>query len=129
MPRIVCPLTTMSGADARRIIEGTMMLRYVVILLAVMCTSTHAFAQGESGERAVRRDLPIAEVPADAMAGARKAVPGVYFNSAETAWWKDEPVYRLKGSRFNEEWFVYVNIQGAVLHSSSDLRDRRGSRR
>lgn len=100
------------------------MLRYVVILLAVMCTSTQAIAQDESGERAVNHDIPISEVPTTAMAGARKAVPGVHFVSAENAWWKDEPVYRLKGSRFKEEWYVYVNIQGAVLHSSSDLRDR-----
>lgn len=100
------------------------MLRFVVVLLAVLCTPALAIAQTGAEERPVNRELQVSEVPEKAMLGARKAAPGVYFVSAETGWWKDEFIYRLKGTKFQEEWFVYVNIQGTVLHTSNDLRDR-----
>jgi hypothetical protein len=106
------------------------MNRITLLLLMILWLPSAAFAEeddahsrGEDVPTEAAKVLTLNQVPAGALAAARRAKPGVFFSSAEQVWWNDEPTYRIVGREFRTEWSVYVNAQGSVMRVSSNRQD------
>lgn len=103
------------------------MKKYSLLLAVLLLVPGLALAQNETDseepvENPATWQVSLDEVPAAAMQAARDLKPDVYFSDAQRVTWRDEPVYRIMGTKSRTLWSVYVNVQGEVFHVSSSVR-------
>ncbi|GHD37791.1 hypothetical protein [Parahalioglobus pacificus] len=67
--------------------------------------------------------ISLQDIRGVAMDAAKELAPGVSFQSAESSYWDDEPVYVLHGARFNEVWRICVTHMGVIKEVSVEDRD------
>ena len=71
-------------------------------------------AGGDDGEED-ERPIPVSDVPANVLAAAQKALPGVAFTEAEVETENGATVYCLSGAKDGAAWEVEVAADGRVL--------------
>ena len=60
-------------------------------------------------------EIPLSEVPANVLAAARAAVPGIVFEEAERETEDGRIVYELEGEANGKEYEIEVSADGTVL--------------
>jgi uncharacterized membrane protein YkoI len=94
------------------------MKRYVLALFALAAFAVvgcETFHDDDDDDDGAEVSVPLNEVPAAAMAAAKKAVPGAKFDEAESEMENGVKVYCIEGTVDGEEVEVEVTADGKVL--------------
>ena len=97
---------------------------YFVVILTLTCIL--GCASVESGckkKKGKEKEVPISEVPKEAMQAAQQAAPGVALTEAEVEKENGQMVYTLEGKANGKEYKIEVTAEGKVLEVNQEAKD------
>ncbi len=97
-----------------------MRLWYIVIgLLLTFIVGCEAIESAFEGEK----EIPLSQVPKEAVAAAQSAVEGITLTEAEVEEEKGQTVYELEGMANGIEYEIEVTADGKVLEVEQEIED------
>ncbi|UCC21654.1 MAG: PepSY domain-containing protein [Planctomycetota bacterium] len=93
---------------------------YFVIVLALTCTVGCASLESEHEDE---KEIPLSQVPAEAVQAAQRAVPGITLAEAEIEQEEGCTVYELEGTADGIEYEIEVTADGKVLEVERQDQD------
>jgi hypothetical protein len=90
----------------------------LLLVCALGCASVESMFDGEE-----EQEIPLSEVPAEALQAAQGAVDGITLTEAEMEEEDGQVVYEIEGTADGKEYCIEVTADGEVLEVELDDED------
>ena len=98
--------------------KGSSLLIVVLLTCALGCASLQSVFERED-----EQEIPLSEVPAEAVEAAQAAVPGITLTGASVEEEDGQTIYDLEGTADGTEYGIEVTADGKVLEVEEEGDD------